>query len=168
MVVAGEVVWRPTEEQRRTCNLARYLEWLATRRDLHFRDYQELWHWSVTDLEGFWASIWDYFEVGPPGAYDRVLAEDRMPGATWFPGTRAVVDRFRQLEPKVLLAADGYRYNGRAHNRLPEVAEIEQAMPSLAATVVVPYLDDLPDLGGLRHGRRWVELTSEAGELAFD
>src|SRR5438309_2197848 len=88
MVVAGEVMWRPTEEQRRTCNLARYLEWLATRRDLHFRDYQELWHWSVTDLEGFWASIWDYFEVGPPGAYDRVLAEDRMPGAKWFPGAR--------------------------------------------------------------------------------
>jgi acetoacetyl-CoA synthetase len=48
--------------------------------------YDALWRWSVEDLEGFWASIWDFF--GVEGGYDRVLASDRMPGAEWFPGAR--------------------------------------------------------------------------------
>ena len=51
----GEVLWRPTEEQTQASNLARYLRWLATSRDLRFGDYQELWRWSVSDLGGFWA-----------------------------------------------------------------------------------------------------------------
>ena len=50
------------------------------------QDYAELWRWSVEDLEGFWAAIWDRFDVG--GGYDRVLADASMPGAVWFPGAR--------------------------------------------------------------------------------
>ncbi|WP_410575393.1 acetoacetate--CoA ligase [Amycolatopsis sp. cmx-4-61] len=49
-----------------------------------FSSYEELWHWSVTDLEGFWAKVWDHFEVR--GSYDRVLGSSEMPGAAWFPG----------------------------------------------------------------------------------
>ena len=43
--------------------MGRYVEWLRTERGLDFPGYDELWRWSVTDLEGFWASIWDYFGV---------------------------------------------------------------------------------------------------------
>jgi len=53
---------------------------------LDFADYDALWQWSVTDLDGFWRSIWDHFEVvahTPPTA---TLAERAMPGARWFPG----------------------------------------------------------------------------------
>ena len=53
---------------------------------LTFADYDALWRWSVTDLAGFWRSIWDYFDVvahTPPTA---TLADRRMPGARWFPG----------------------------------------------------------------------------------
>ena len=46
--------------------------------------YDELWRWSVEDLEGFWGALWDWFEIG--GSYERVLASREMPGAEWFPG----------------------------------------------------------------------------------
>src|ERR671917_523455 len=49
-----------------------------------FSSYDELWRWSVADLEGFWGSLWDLYGLGPRP--DRVLARDEMPGAVWFPG----------------------------------------------------------------------------------
>jgi acetoacetyl-CoA synthetase len=42
----------------------------------------------VTDLEGFWGSVWDFFEIQAATPYERVLGSDRMPGADWFPGAR--------------------------------------------------------------------------------
>ncbi|MEO9224065.1 MAG: AMP-binding protein, partial [Acidimicrobiales bacterium] len=71
-------------------------------------------------------------------------------GAVWSScapefGTRAVLDRFRQIEPAVLLVVDGYRYGDKAVNRTTEVAEIRAGLPSLCHTVVVPYLDSDPD-----------------------
>lgn len=49
-------------------------------------DYATLHHWSVTDLEGFWGAVWEYFGIDADTPYERVLAEERMPGARWFPG----------------------------------------------------------------------------------
>ncbi|MGW0994332.1 acetoacetate--CoA ligase [Streptomyces sp. NPDC002523] len=49
-------------------------------------EYQALHHWSVTDLEGFWAAVWEYFDIDATTPYERVLAEETMPGANWFPG----------------------------------------------------------------------------------
>src|SRR6185437_13476687 len=46
------------------------------------------WQWSVSDLEGFWASIWDFFEIRADVPYERVLGSRTMPGAEWFPGAR--------------------------------------------------------------------------------
>ena len=65
--------------------LGDYVGWLATHRGLEFTSYEALWHWSVTDLAGFWSSIWDHF--GIPGSYGPVLGRPVMPGAEWFPGT---------------------------------------------------------------------------------
>jgi acetoacetyl-CoA synthetase len=181
--------------------------------DRGVEDYAALWRWSVGDLEGFWAAIWERFDVG--GGYDRVLADASMPGAVWFPGARlsyverlfrgkpddrvailhaselrglaawtwgdlraqtariraglrargvgtgdrvaaylpnvpetvaaflataslgavwssaapefgarSVCDRFGQIEPKLLLAIDGYRYGGRDFDRRAAVAAI--------------------------------------------
>jgi acetoacetyl-CoA synthetase len=66
-------------------------------------------------------------------------------GAVWSScspdfGARSVVDRFAQVEPKVLLAVDGYRYNGRDFDRADVIARLEQEMPSLQRTVILPYL----------------------------
>ena len=54
-------------------------------------DYDELWRWSVEDLEGFWGALWDWFEIG--AAYERVLGSREMPGAEWFPGRVAELRR---------------------------------------------------------------------------
>jgi acetoacetyl-CoA synthetase len=208
-----------------------------------FSDYQELWRWSVEDLEGFWAALWDWFEIDAP--YETVLASRDMPGAEWFPGaelsyaerlfraaragetaivyasetqplaelswdeladqvarcaaglrrlgvergdrvaaympnvpetvaaflacasigavwsscapefgTPTVVDRFKQIEPKVLIATEGYRYGGKDFDRRERVGEIVERIPSIEHTVLVPS--------------DWDDLLSEPAELSFE
>ena len=68
--------------------LAVYQRWLERERGLRFDDYDQLWQWSVRDLDAFWQSIWDFHGVASPTPHTAVLAEDRMPGARWFPGAQ--------------------------------------------------------------------------------
>ena len=58
-----------------------YQNWLRETRGLSFESYEQLWRWSVSDLEAFWRSIWDYHGMSSPTAFDRALAVERMPGA---------------------------------------------------------------------------------------
>ncbi len=250
-----DVLWSPSPDVRERTRVGDYLAWLARARGRSFADYDELWQWSVDDLEGFWGSLWEYFSVSdtPPGT---ALADPRMPGARWFPearlnwaeqalrltrrqpdetvivgrsqtraevtltvaelrdvvartaaglrhlgvrrgdrvaaylpnipeaavallatasigatwsscapefGVRSVVDRFSQIEPSVLLAIDGYRYGEREVDRRGEVAAIRAALPSLRATVGIPYLGD-----GLPDATSWAELQAEPAELRFE
>jgi acetoacetyl-CoA synthetase len=78
-----------------TPQLRLYQTWLETQRGLHFATYHDLWHWSVTDLEAFWRSIWDYEGLESPTRFESVLCVDRMPGAVWFKG--ATVNYARQV-----------------------------------------------------------------------
>jgi acetoacetyl-CoA synthetase len=87
-VTQGQVLWTPPADARQRFVLGRYLEWLRTERGLDLAGYDELWQWSVSDLEGFWASVWDFFEVRASTPYERVLGSREMPGAEWFPGAR--------------------------------------------------------------------------------
>jgi acetoacetyl-CoA synthetase len=81
-------------------------------------------------------------------------------------GARGVVDRFAQIEPKVLLAVDGYRYDGRDFDRRAVVAELRAEMPSLQATVLLPYLDADATLEGTID---WKDFLGPAdAELGFD
>jgi acetoacetyl-CoA synthetase len=64
-------------------------------------------------------------------------------------GVDGVLDRFGQIEPKVLFVADGYLYNGKQHDVLDRVREIAEQLPSLRKVVVVPYLDPRPDLSDI-------------------
>jgi acetoacetyl-CoA synthetase len=240
--VTIEPLWRPSAERVERANMTRYLRWLAEHRGLELGSYEEAWRWSVDDLDGFWSSIWEWFEVGAPASRP-ALAERRMPGARWFPGARlnhaelslrrrddhpallfaneageagtvgyaelarrvaaaaaglrrlgvakgdrvaawlpnvpetviallatasigaiwsscapefgisSVVDRFAQIEPKVLLAVDGYRYGGAWHDRREALAEIRRRLPSLAATVL---LGERADAGTVA----WEELVA--------
>jgi acetoacetyl-CoA synthetase len=106
-----------------------------------------------------------------PEAVVALLATSSL-GAIWSScspdfGTRAVVDRFGQLDPKVLFVVDGYRYGGRDFDRARETAEIERSIPSLKATVVLPYLR--PDVTPARTEKRmsWAELGSQSAPLEF-
>jgi acetoacetyl-CoA synthetase len=96
-------------------------------------------------------------------------------GAVWSScspdfGPASVVDRFAQIEPKVLFAVDGYRYGGKDFDRREVVARLQEAMPSLERTVVLPYLDPEPDLSPLRDAIRWDELAQQGAgaELTFE
>jgi acetoacetyl-CoA synthetase len=248
----GTLLWEPSEEFKENAVISRYMKWLRDERDLSFNDYAELWEWSVTDLDGFWSSVWDYFDVRSSNPYERVLGRREMPGAQWFPGTElnyaehvfrnarpdepalvykseiqplgevswqelrervgalaaalkslgvergdrvvaylpnipeavvallacasigatwssgspdfgagSLVDRFMQIEPKVLLAVDGYRYGGKDYDRTQVVARLQKEIPSLETTIVLPYLSDHPDVSGLRSVVLWDELLAE-------
>ena len=92
-------------------------------------------------------------------------------GAVWTScapefGVRSVVDRLGQVEPRVLLAVDGYRYGDAAVDRREELAAIRHALPSLAATVLLPYLDPgAAPTGGML---AWSDLEADAAAPAFD
>ena len=86
-------------------------------------------------------------------------------GAIWSScsqdfGTRAVADRFAQIEPRILLAADGYRYAGRDFDRRGTVASLLEQLPSVEHTVVVRYLDPEASLAGVRGALDWDELLA--------
>jgi acetoacetyl-CoA synthetase len=96
-------------------------------------------------------------------------------GAVWSScspdfGSASVIDRFAQIEPKVLFAVDGYRYGGKDFDRRETVARLQAEMPSLERTVVLPYLDPDPDLSPLRDATAWAELLAagEGTELSFE
>jgi len=221
--------------------ITRFARWCAEERGAPIgEDYRSLWNWSTADLPGFWAAVWDYFGVRSATGYDRPLADDRMPGARWFPGAKinyvehvfasastsrpaiidvaesgqvrtiswqqlrsqtaalaetlrklgvepgdrvagylpntaesviaflataslgavwsgcgqdyspaAAGDRLGQLDPVVLITADGYHYAGRAHDRRAAVAALRERLPRLRATIAferigLPLEDVLP------------------------
>ncbi len=208
-----------------------YQDWLKAHLGLSFETYKELWQWSITDLDAFWQSIWDYFDMRSPTPHSQVLAKNAMPGGQWFPGaqfnyaqqvlrhvqpadqagfmalicrnekgqhsemswpelrrqvasmalhlkahglqpgdrvaaylpnipeamvaflatvsvggvwsicapdmgTLAVLDRFKQIEPKVLIAVDGVTYGGRDHDRMTVVQELVDALPSVQHVII--------------------------------
>jgi acetoacetyl-CoA synthetase len=79
-----------------------------------------------------------------------------------------VVDRFRQIEPKVLFAVDGYQYGGRPYDRLSEVSQVQNDLPTLEATVIVPYLNEHPSLDRVRRAVTWQDLVTPPSGLAFE
>jgi acetoacetyl-CoA synthetase len=86
--MTGEVLWTPSPEVRERSQLGRYLRWLRDTKSRELNDYDELWRWSVDDLEGFWGSMWDFFEIRAHAPYERILSGREMPGAKWFTGAR--------------------------------------------------------------------------------
>ncbi len=93
-------------------------------------------------------------------------------GAIWSSaspdfGVQGVLDRFGQIEPKVLVCVDGYWYNGKAIDCMEKNAEVAKRLPSLERTVVVPYLSDSPELGAIPAALAWNRLPDPPqGEAA--
>lgn len=238
----GMLLWQPSDEIKQQSNLMHYIQWLNREKGFSFQSRNDVWEGSVTRLEDFWVSIWEYFQVLASNPYSTVLVERKMPGAQWFVGaklnyaeyllgkaqnefpallfqserhplcevtwlelrqkvssiaqflrsldvqrgdrvvgylpnipetiiaflacasigaiwsicspdfgTRSVIDRFKQIEPEVLFAVDGYQYHGKDFDRRPLIAELQQSLPGLKKTVMVSYLfaeegtTDLPE-----------------------
>ncbi|MGZ4400638.1 MAG: acetoacetate--CoA ligase [Gaiellaceae bacterium] len=231
------------------------MRWLEASRGLRLAEYDDLWRWSVEDLEGFWGSLWQFFEVEGERPDERVLGKAEMPGAEWFPGARlnyaehvfrghdpdriairhaseahplgswtwgelrtrteaiatgmrslgvgpgdrvaaylpnvpetvaaflacaslgavwsscspdfglsAVVDRLGQIEPKLLLAGDGYRYGGREFDRREVVAELCRRLPSLRHAALLEIIGS----GAVAGTMPWDELESAREPLRFE
>ncbi|TVT52965.1 MAG: acetoacetate--CoA ligase [Sedimenticola thiotaurini] len=90
-----------------------------------------------------------------PEAAVAMLAVSSL-GAIWSScspdfGVNGVVDRFGQIEPKILFAADGYFYNGKTHDSLEKIAEIQQRIPSLEKVVIVPYTREAFPLDAIKN-----------------
>ena len=220
-----------------------YQDWLSQHKGLRFDSYDALWRWSTTDLDAFWQSIWDYFDLRSPTPHQAALVKNAMPGAEWFTGahlnyaqqvfrhveaahaaglvalvsrneqglhqelswpelqrqaaslalhlkaqglqpgdrvaaylpnipqamvaflatvslggvwsicapdmgTNAVLDRFAQIEPKILIACDGVRYGGREHDRMQVVSEMRAQLPTVQHLILLRNLNaeaHLPD-----------------------
>lgn len=95
-------------------------------------------------------------------------------GAVWSScspdfGANSVIDRFEQIEPKVLFAVDGYQYNGKPYDKMAVVSELCERLPTLQKVVLLPYLDEQAQASALPHGLSWGEaLKSPADAIAFE
>jgi acetoacetyl-CoA synthetase len=252
-----KVLWSPTPERIEAATITRFARWVAATRGADVTgSYDDLWRWSVDDLDGFWSAIWEFFEVQASTPATAALGSRAMPGAEWFPGAelnyaehvfagkadsalalqhaselreldwmtwgelrdltariatglkflgvepgdrvvgyipnipeaiaaflacaslgatwsscspdfgvRSVVDRFAQIEPKVLIAVDGYRYGGKDFDRRDVVAQLREEIGSLEHVVLLKYLGapgDAPE--GLVP---WRELIRQQEPLDF-
>jgi acetoacetyl-CoA synthetase len=250
----GDVLWSPPPDVRQTTEIGRFGEWVRGHRGLELADYDELWRWSVTDLDGFWSSVWEFYGIRAHAPYERVLGRREMPGAQWFPGarlnyaehlvgtdedrgrtavvarsqtrpqleltfgelreqaararaglerlgvgpgdrvvayapnipetligfiataslgaiwatcapefgSRSVIDRFSQIEPKVMLAVAGYGYRDKYVDRRREVSAVRAGLPTLEHVVWIPYGE-----ARLEDATAWDELLAEDDRLEF-
>ncbi|MFC2947485.1 acetoacetate--CoA ligase [Virgibacillus sediminis] len=257
----GTLLWEPGESRKEKANLNKYKDWLKEHKHLNFEDYASLWAWSVDELEEFWETQWEYFDIQSKKPYQTVLSSHQMPGTKWFPGaeinyaehvfrnhkenktaiihaselrdkaevswaklyndtvalqnslkdygiqkgdrvaaylpniyetivaflataslgaiwssaspdfgTQSVIDRFKQIEPKLMFTVDGYRYGGKDFDRLPVAEEIQKELPTLEATIGVPYLNGKADFNKLKNAVTWQEAakTNHSGELHYE
>ncbi len=239
-------LWEPTAELIETAAITAFRKRVAADWSADLPDTSALWRFSVTELEKFWTSVWDFTGIISSVRGGRVLVDgDKMPGATWFPdarlsfaenllrrrddaeamvfrgedkivrritfaeaydtvsrlaqylralgikpgdrvagylpnmpeavlcmlaanavgavwsscspdfGEQGVLDRFGQVQPKVLFCVDGYWYNGKRHDLRPKTQAVAAQLPDLMHTVLVPYGDQDADLGPLQNAVHW-------------
>ena len=107
-----------------------------------------------------------------PEAVVAMLATASL-GAVWSScspdfGVNGVIDRFGQIEPKVLFVADGYFYAGKTIDSLPRIKQISDQLPSLDATVCVSYVNERAEIGHLPNPHHFGDLLQDTSELAFE
>ena len=81
-----KILWQPTNSFINNSNLKTFERWLAKEKGLVFANYEELWQWSIDQLEDFWEYVVQYFEVQLKTPYQQVLSSRTMPGVKWFAG----------------------------------------------------------------------------------
>ena len=81
----GQLLWTPSEEFASGSNVSKYMAWLKDKGIVEVADYQALWQWSVDNIEDFWASLWDYFDILSDTPYSKVVdSREFGPGRRWF------------------------------------------------------------------------------------
>jgi len=127
-----EVLWSPTPERIAGSALRAYLNWLETREGRPFPDHDALWEWSVADLDRFWVSIVDYFEVDLTAPWTQVRSPEPMPHTRWFTGARLNwAQHALHLGPDEATALVCLREGGEPGHEL-SFGEVRAAVASLA------------------------------------
>lgn len=248
-------LWQPSDQFIADSNLKAYEKWLADHKGLSFHNYNHLWEWSTENIEDFWESLWEYFEITST-PYNKVLSGVSMQDASWFEGARlnyaehifkkkstarpalifynesgkqeiswtgleskvaslqnylkqsgiksgdrvagylpntpeaiiaflatisigaiwtccspdfgeaTVIERFRQVEPKLLIAVDGYSYGGKNFNKLDSVISIRAEITSLERLILIPYLSEESNID---QATKWEEATTAtSAKLDFE
>jgi len=148
------VLWAPTQARIEASRLADYQRWLSARHGLAFDSYASLWEWSTEQLDAFWRSIFDYFDVLADGSASPVLGARQMPGAQWFPNVRLNYAEhvFRQADAgrPALIVRDE-----QGEGREVSWSELRRVTAALAATLkahgvrpgdrVASYLPNRPE-----------------------
>jgi acetoacetyl-CoA synthetase len=147
------------------------------RRKLTFRELHEQVSCTAQALRALGVQAGDRVAGFMPNMPETIIAmlATASIGAIWSScspdfGAQGVLDRFGQIEPKVLFCVDGYYYSGKSHDTLARVAEVARQLPSLQRVVVVPYLLPRPIIEAIPHA---VHLTTfvapfQPGEIAFE
>ncbi|HXF78848.1 MAG TPA: acetoacetate--CoA ligase [Usitatibacter sp.] len=252
-------LWKPGPELIAAARITAFIELVNERHGIKLAGYEELYAWSIANIEAFWAAMWDFGEVIADKRGQRILVDGhKMPGARFFPdaklnfaenllrdrsgdalvfwgedqvkrrlsheelralvsrlqqalaaagvgegdrvaafmpnmpetivamlaasslgatftscspdfGVQGVLDRFGQVEPKVLFCCDGYFYNGKTIETLPRIAQIMQGLPTVKQVVVVPYVSARPDASLVPRASRLDEFLApyKAREIEF-
>jgi acetoacetyl-CoA synthetase len=174
----GDVLWTPTADALEQSEPSRYLRWLRRERALDLAGYEELWRWSVDDLEGFWASIWDYFQIRAQAPYERVLGSRALPGAEWFPGARLnyaehMLGRDADLDSVAIIAVSQTREKveltfGELRDRVARARVGLKRLGVGPGDRVVAYLPNIPEalvafLAAASLGAVWATCPPEFG-----
>jgi len=245
-------LWIPSEERKKQANVTRFINFVNSKHGLEIESYNQLYNWSIENIQDFWATVWEFANIVASKKYDTVVDDlERYPGAKWFKGSRlnfaenllryrdshpafifkgetqeqarvtyaqlnasvarlakplrqlgvvpkdrvaaympnlietpiamlastsigatwsscgvelgpvAVLDRFGQVEPKVLFTVDGYSYKGKAFSFLPNVEKIAKGLPSLKKVIVVPYIEEEPDISSVPKAVLYSHFLSE-------
>ena len=256
---SGEIIWEPSPQRKANTILIQYINWLKEKKGLSFNEYNELWKWSVEELENFWESIWEFFDVKATVKYQQILENRKMPGTKWFEGARlnysenvfsnfqdekaailfrsehvpykelswkelrekvasvahslkqlgvkpgdrvvaympnipesviaflatasigaiwsscspdfgarSVVDRFKQIEPVVLFAVDGYQYNGKVFDKTSVVTQLQQEIKSIKHTILVTYIEEGNSEDTYQNIIPWEQILGKSTDLTFE
>ncbi len=243
-------IWAPANECSEQSNLARYMRVLSKTSGRDIATYDQLYNWSVNNIEEFWKSIWELAQVRHSHNFNSILTGNEIGNAQWFEGAQlnfaenllrfdddhpaivswaenrqpirysycelhekvaacaaglrqlgvtkddrvaafipnvpeaiiamlaaasigaiwsscspdfgfqSVLDRFGQIKPKVLIAADGYVYNGKSFDSIPKINQVVEAIGSIDKVVVIPILNS-NDGAKIKKSISWNELLSD-------
>ena len=85
----AKLLWTPSKERIESTNMYRFMQEVNRDQGTDFQTYDDLYQWSVENLEQFWAKAWEFLGIKSSNAYDMVIDDPKkMPGASWFPGAR--------------------------------------------------------------------------------
>jgi acetoacetyl-CoA synthetase len=260
VVMNRELLWEPSEERIKGTNMYRFMKTVNQKHGTNFKNYAQLYQWSINNISDFWADMWQEADIIASRGFDEVIDDiTKMPGAKWFSGarlnfaqnllryrddhiaivfkgeamdecqrityaqlydkvaklakrmreegitkgdlvagfmpnmpetiiamlasasigaiwsscspdfgTKGALDRFGQIEPKLLFTASCYFYNGKWFDCLLKVTEIYDQLTSKPRIIVVPYGDEKPDISSVPNSVHLGDFMSDESGLEIE